>query len=183
LKANFDRCASNACSSCRNKLIDEGGPACADIENRTCNIGEYCPDCAPCLNDLIAWNNCENEGSCSTFTCASPSQAPTPYPCPEEFDAYWGCVAEYNAGDSSDCRACRNEFFPNSTRTCADVEYLSCHVSEECPECGPCHDEQVAWSDCYYQINGGCGPSNCTLASPSASPSTEPTTGTAGDPA
>jgi hypothetical protein len=159
---DFLACANGPCTACRESLIGDGVGSCADIENRTCNIAEFCPDCAPCRSLLIDSNNCLNEGVCAEIACepAGPTQAPTPYPCPDEYDAYWSCVAEFTGGSSSECRACRIQHFNVTINTCQDSQIRTCALDDACPMCGPCEDQQLALVNC---LNGdGCESFNCS---------------------
>jgi hypothetical protein len=180
----FALCTTDECTDCRNALTDES--TCADVEFRVCSIGTLCPDCAPCKNDLLVWTNCvfEARGNCESFTCDnvsptqlptglanSPTPKPTPLRCPDENEAYWGCVAQYAQGDSTACIACRSEFAPDVVNTCPDSEFLTCRISEQCPMCGPCHAEQVAWTNCLNQ--GKCEPFTCSSERPTGSPTPE----------
>jgi hypothetical protein len=181
LQDGLDACTSAACTSCWNAL----NPAsCDDFEYITCFVGTICPDCAPCADDFLAWNNClaEAGGGCSSFECDNtsppsvepapqdPTLAPTPLRCPDENNAYWSCVADFTSGDSTACRQCRNDFVPDQVNTCADSEYLTCRISSQCPMCGPCHDEQVAWTNCLNAREGGCDPLTCATEGPTGAP-------------
>jgi hypothetical protein len=186
---DFAACTTDPCIACRNDLIGDGAASCAVIENRTCNIAGFCPDCAPCVSLLVAWNNCLLEGDCPEIACepagptqapapggptqapapggptqapapGGPTQAPTPYPCPDEFDVYWSCVAAFTGGSSSECRTCRNDHFNVTINTCQDSQIRTCALDDACPMCGPCEDQQVALVNC---LNGdGCESFNCS---------------------
>jgi hypothetical protein len=129
---------------------------CMQSVDLECGLQEACPSCGKCQEQQISFVDCLNAELCNPISCPTTP----PGDCPDEEYAYWRCVAEANQGDSTACRGCRADFFPDSIDTCGEVQYLACNVHDACPMCGRCEEQELAWDNCLNQEY--CDPFNCS---------------------
>jgi hypothetical protein len=173
-----------ACQTCAQSYYPNVTESCEQSAIVECGLEEACQGaCGSCQVLQVAYVSCLNEELCAPITCPEPTPtqtvpptaAPTLPECPDEDEAYWKCVAEYNQGDSTACRECRNDFIPDEGLTCANIAVLACEIARVCSVCGPCQDQELAYANCLNK--GECDPITCSSPStatspPSAAPST-----------
>jgi hypothetical protein len=150
---------------------------CSHMDYDTCPALEYCSAyCTGCNQELVTYLECETGcsvvGDCAsgTDTNPSPTSSPTALQCPDEKAAYSQCVE--TTGLVNDCNSCANARTPDEINTCAYSEQLTCTLMEDCPICGDCQEEHVAWINCLNK--GDCLAFDC--ASPTLQPSSSPST-------
>jgi hypothetical protein len=161
---------------------------CDENEEIVCGLEANCPSCGSCLEEQIAANDCLNAGVCDPISCVptattpstpspaavSPAPAGAPSPtasseCDELGEAYASCLV--SAGTLESCTSCGQEYFPGGDATsvgCDDLIKVQCGLSQACPACASCQDEQIAAASCLnFDV---CGAFTCNDGTPVASP-------------
>jgi hypothetical protein len=119
---------------------------------------ENCPSCGPCLAEDVAWTNCLLESTCSEpYSCdGNTGPAPTPVgpSCSDMADDFVQCINDNN-GDPDTCLSCiqsySGPFYPYYNSECSTYEEYLCGEMENCPSCGPCLSEDLAWTNCLLE--------------------------------
>jgi hypothetical protein len=71
LEKSFLACANGFCNGCRNAMLRDPNVdgSCFGLKNLTCSLGSACHDCAGCLDVAFAWDYCQLQPTCGSFTC------------------------------------------------------------------------------------------------------------------